>query len=164
MKKFFSTKESLFSISCNNSGDIFAVGENSSIYHYNNGWTKINVNQDYRFKKVLSIGNDIWILGESSTSSDSTSPNGVLLKSQNNGQTWENKTPKLAKTLNDLYLKNGEGWLIGDEGNIFYSSDDGESWIKSESPTNNNLYCIFFLDSKNGWISGDKATILKYQN
>lgn len=154
----FPTKEGLYRVSCNDSGEIWAVGIRNSVFHFRYGWVKNDLNEKYWFSNIKSIETDVWLIGQDD------SDKGVLLKSQDNGQTWENKTPESAKTLNDLYLKDGKGWLVGAEGSIYYSSDNGNSWTKSESPTKADLLHIFSLDTNNVWISGDRATILKYQN
>jgi photosystem II stability/assembly factor-like uncharacterized protein len=163
ISSIFSTKEILYGISCNDSGEVWAVGENSAVFHYRNGWSRKEIDKKYIFKKVVSTESDVWLLGHNAPPIEENVL-GTLLRSRDNGQTWENKTPKSASLLYDLYLKDGKGWLVGAEGSIYYSSDNGNSWTKSKSPTKNDLMKIFFLDSNNGWISGDKATILKYQN
>lgn len=160
----FFTKETLFSVSCNNTGEVWAVGEESAIFHFQNGWTREEIDKKYIFEKIISEGTDIWILGGNNLPVKDTIPLGILLRSQDNGRTWEDKTPDNSGILYDLYLKDGKGWLVGAKGSIYQSSDNGNSWIKSESPTKDDLRDIFFLDSSNGWISGNRATILKYQN
>jgi photosystem II stability/assembly factor-like uncharacterized protein len=164
ISSIFSTKETLYSVSCNGSGEVWAVGQDA-VFHYQNDWRRKEIDKRYVFGKVVSNGSDVWLLGaDSSLLENGSSGAGVLLRSRDNGQTWENKTPASANLLNDLYIKDGSGWLVGAEGSIYYTSDNGNSWTKSTSPTNSDLLHIFFLDSKNGWISGDKATVLKYQN
>ena len=90
-------------------------------------------------------------------------PPGILLRSRDKGRTWEDKTPKSAPLLKDLVLRDGRGWLVGAGGAIYLSMDNGESWIKLETPTQNDLQEIFFLDSRHGWIVGDKATVLRLE-
>ncbi len=153
----FPTKETLFSVSCSESGEVWAVGENGAVFHYQNDWTRETVNNTRLLTRVKVINDEVWILG-------GLYSEGILLRSQNNGKTWENKTPISANALFDLYLKENQGWLVGAEGSIYYSNDSGNTWTKFKSPTKNDLLKIFFLDSNNSWISGDKATILKYQN
>lgn len=168
VSSIFSTEKTLHSVSCNDSEEVWAVGEDGAVFHYRNGWSRKEIDKKYRFGKVISKGNDIWILGGDWTEDEKVKAGfprpGILMRSQDNGQTWENKTPMSASLLYDLYLKDGEGWLVGTEGSIYYSDDNGNSWTKSKSPTKNDLTKIFFLDSKNGWIAGDNATVLKYQN
>jgi photosystem II stability/assembly factor-like uncharacterized protein len=156
--RLISVKEGLFNISCNDSGEIWAIGVKNSLFNFKGVWNKIDINEKFSFSNVKSIGKDVWLIGYDSAGQ------GVLLKSQDGGKTWENKAPESASVLNDLYLKDKKGWLIGNSGKIYYSDTDGNSWKSFSSPTNSDLLSIYFLDSNNGWISGDNATILKYQN
>ena len=164
----FFTKEPLSSISCGDSGEVWAVGEDGGVFHYRNGWSRKEVDKKYIFERVLLKGGDVWLLGGEVTTDEkmqSVYPRpGILLRSKDGGRTWENKTPGSASMLYDLYLKDKKGWLIGAEGSIFHSGDDGHTWRKLKGPTQNDLTKIFFLDSSNGWVSGDRATILSYQN
>lgn len=160
----FSTKEIIYSVSCGNSGEVWAVGENSAVFHYENGWVRKPIDKSYLFRKVASSGNDVWILGAITPRVEGSFLPGILLRSRDNGQTWENKTPNSAGELNDLFLKDGNGWLVGAGGSIYHSSDNGDSWVKIKSPTQNGLQRIFFLDSQNCWIVGDKATVLRLSN
>ena len=166
--------EERFNISCSDSGDIWAVGLNETILHYQNGWTRKTLNVDGNvndwtfFKKVKTVGNEIWVVGGSRPKEiqpdQETRIKGVLFRSLDNGETWEEKTPAFADGLFDIYFDGKTGWLIGEEGSIYYTNDDGNSWMKEKSPTENDLLSIFFLDSKTGWISGDRATVLKLEN
>jgi photosystem II stability/assembly factor-like uncharacterized protein len=164
LASIFPTEETLYSVSCNGSGEAWAVGQNA-VFHYQNGWRRTDIDKKYVFGKVVSSGNDVWLLGgDSSLLANGTGEAGILLRSLDGGQTWENKTPESAAVPYHLFLKDGKGWLVGAQGNIYYSSDNGNSWTKSKSPTQNDLTNIFFLDLNNVWISGDKATLLKYQD
>ena len=154
----FPVKEGLFRISCSDSGETWATGVKNSVFRFEDAWNKIELNENYWISNVKTFGTSTWLIGSDNLD------DGILLFSRNGGQTWENKTPELAKTLNDLYLRDGEGWLVGVNGSIYYSSNNGDTWTKTKSPTESDLLHIFFLDSNNGWISGDKGIILKYQN
>lgn len=156
--KFFPIDGGLYNISCNENIAVWAIGSGNSVFRFQDNLVKMELDKDYQFSNVKLVGSNIWLLGQDSLKK------GVLLKSQNDGQTWENMSPESAKRLNDLYINDGKGWLIGSEGEIYYSNDDGNSWINTISPTKNNLISVYFVDSKNGWISGEKTTILKYQN
>ena len=166
--------EERFDISCSDSGDIWAVGFNGTILRYQNGWTQktLNVGKDVNdltfFKKVKSVGNEVWVVGGSrpkETQPDQeTHIKGVLFRSQDNGKTWENKTPASADGLFDIYFDGKNGWLIGERGSLYYTNDDGNSWMKEKTLTENDLLSIFFLNSNMGWISGERATVLKFEN
>jgi photosystem II stability/assembly factor-like uncharacterized protein len=145
-------------ISCSGSGDVWAVGRASSIYHFRDGWVKQDLNPSCSPSNVRTFGTDVWVIGKNDTGS------GILLWSPDSGETWKNRTPRSAKALSDLFLKDGEGGLIGVEGSIFYTADNGESWQNVESPTKADLLYIYTLDFKNIWISGERTTVLKYRN
>ncbi len=53
------------------------------------------------------------------------------------------------------------GFLVGDAGIIFKTTDGGSNWFLQISPTNELLYSVDFADSINGIIVGDDATILR---
>ena len=73
---------------------------------------------------------------------------------------WENKTPGGAGQLFDLDLSGNEGWLVGAHGSIYHTNNGGETWRKEISPTENDLYSVFFVNAKRGWIGGDKLIVL----
>ncbi|MGI8543069.1 MAG: YCF48-related protein [Aridibacter sp.] len=154
---FYPIKKSLYRIACSESGDIWTVGIKNSVFHFNSDWVKYDLDSKYIFTNVKSFGSNIWLIGSDNSN------NGVLLNSQDNGQNWTNKTPESAPVLNDIYIKDKIGWLIGEDGSIYYSNDGGNSWIKFRSPTNNNLLEVYFLNQNNGWISGDNYTLLRFQ-
>ena len=163
----------LYSVSCGDSGDVWAVGSDGIIVHYQNGsWSKINagadmIKDDTSYFRVKTIGDEVWIIGSSSPKQSEqegkSQTQGILLKSRDNGQTWENKSPAKAGSLSDIWFNGKEGWLVGEKGSIYHTSDGGNSWGKQNSPTENDLWGIFFLNSNKGWISGNKATVLKYE-
>ncbi|MEK7268153.1 MAG: YCF48-related protein, partial [Nitrospirota bacterium] len=52
------------------------------------------------------------------------------------------------------------GWIVGDRGAIFRTSDAGFSWVEQENGTKASLYGLTFPDSSQGWASGERGTIL----
>lgn len=53
-------------------------------------------------------------------------------------------------------------WLVGSGGQIHMSKDHGDSWETVASPTHADLLSVYFLDKRNGWISGDRGSVLFY--
>ncbi len=53
-------------------------------------------------------------------------------------------------------------WVVGQNNNIFSSTNGGLSWINQPVNVNNNpsLYAVFFVDANNGWAVGDNGLIL----
>jgi photosystem II stability/assembly factor-like uncharacterized protein len=167
------TTSILYSVTCGESGEIWAVGRLGSAYHYKNAeWDQQSILEDVKqevvLTKVKSFQDSLWVLGfvrqRKISGNEISEEKGILFKSNDKGNTWEDKTPLLAEGLNDIYLNNKYGWLVGLSGGIYSTNDGGNSWKKEESPTKNDLVSIFALDSNNIWIVGDKGTVLKNNN
>lgn len=56
-------------------------------------------------------------------------------------------------TLLDLTINNDNIFVVGESGSLFRSNDAGNTWQKTQIPTNNKLNSVFFLDNK-GWVAG----------
>ncbi|HEV7643590.1 MAG TPA: YCF48-related protein [Pyrinomonadaceae bacterium] len=152
------TDSPLFSVACAGNEEVWAVGEKNEILHYsNNNWERKIIANNSFFTKIKITGKDLWLLG-------GLPSQGFVLRSQDNGQTWEDKSPENSNTLFDLYLKEKQGWLVGAGGAIYHTADNGNSWSRENSSTESDLINIFFLDARHGWITGDKSTVLKYEN
>ena len=163
----FPTEHDMYGVLCSKSGEIWAVGNSSSVYRYKRGWEKIEVggvNKEYDFHRIVSFGNEIWILGGRLVGDTDKHFRGILLKSKDGGQNWIEKTPRSALFLNDIFIHNKKGWLIGNRGEIYSTLNRGDLWKREKSPTKNDLINIFSLDAENTWIVGGRGTVLKYQN
>jgi len=158
------SKDTLYSVSCNSAGQVWAVGENGAVFHFQDSWAKRKIDENSVFTRVVSFGKEIWILGGKSSSADQDKRKGVLLRSKDGGQTWENKTPESASVLNDIYINGVNGWLVGNDGSLYSTRNGGNSWSKENSPTKNNLTKLFPLDSQNIWAVGERVSVLKYQD
>jgi photosystem II stability/assembly factor-like uncharacterized protein len=77
----------------------------------------------------------------------------MLINSSAFGQNfWEripSPTDKYLRTLQ--FVDSLRGWVAGDSGLIFYTSDGGVSWVQQESNTTNQIVRLFFLDDNRGW-------------
>lgn len=158
------SKDTLYSVSCNSSGQVWAVGENGAAFHFQDGWAKKEMNVNSVFTRVVSFGKEIWILGGESFSVAEDPRIGILLRSKDNGQIWENRTPESASVLNDIYIKGENGWLVGNDGSLYLTRNGGNSWNKEMGPTQNDLIKLFPLDSQNVWAVGGRGSVLKYQD
>ncbi|MBN1560784.1 T9SS C-terminal target domain-containing protein [candidate division KSB1 bacterium] len=72
------------------------------------------------------------------------------------GADWEIVSPMPAPfDFRDLFFLNQDtGWVVGDAGAIYKTTDGGGSWQQLNTPTREELHCLYFFDELNGWIGG----------
>ncbi|MDZ7624411.1 MAG: hypothetical protein U5J96_08220 [Ignavibacteriaceae bacterium] len=81
---------------------------------------------------------------------------GLFLLSLNNssfGQNfWERIQSPTDNFLRTLHFTDSlTGWVGGDSGSIFYTSDGGLNWIQQQTNTNSKIMRLFFLDDYRAW-------------
>ena len=82
--------------------------------------------------------------------------------SSQSGWYWQNPVPQ-GNPLHDVYfVDDTNGWAVGDLGSILYTRDQGTTWLKQKSNTDNILYAVYFLLPDNGWAVGQAGTILHW--
>ena len=69
---------------------------------------------------------------------------GNIVRSTNNGSSWENATSPTANGLYGVTFENNTFVAVGDSGNIVRSTDNGSSWENATSPTANGFYGVTF--------------------
>lgn len=167
LTEVFYVSDRLLSISCTDGSEVWAVGERSAVFHYQNGWTRsaTEVDKKYTFLRAIAKGSNVWLVGGDWTETPSVIAGhprpGVLLRSYDNGGAWRDETPQSASVLSDLFVTDDGIWLVGAQGSIFLLRDKENSWTRMPSPTQKNLSGIFSLDAQNGWIVGDQSTVLR---
>lgn len=68
---------------------------------------------------------------------------------------WERIESPTTHRLNSIvFIDSLQGWVSGDSGLIFHTSDAGLSWNTQYSNDTLNIVNLFFLDTLNGWASG----------
>jgi photosystem II stability/assembly factor-like uncharacterized protein len=153
-------EEVLFSVACLSPDRAWAVGQNGLILFTTDGgktWGRQASGTTENLARVRGFGNDIWIVGGMAGS-------GVLLRNRDAGANWHSQTLGASEALFDIYVSGTRGWIVGANGNIFQTADGGQTWERQESPTQNNLTCLFFLSSYEGWAGGDKQTLLRFSD
>jgi|GEM_PF-4597819 len=82
--------------------------------------------------------------------------NGGIIYSNDGESTWK-KTPSTSfgnRTLNNvLFLSSNNGYITGDFGNLFHTTDGGATWNQPTLDTAVNLFDIQFLDANDAIIS-----------
>ena len=72
-----------------------------------------------------------------------------LAFSQNFWERIQSPTDDFLRTLH--FADSLRGWVGGDSGSIFYTSDGGLNWIQQQSNTTNKIMKLFFLDDNRAW-------------
>jgi hypothetical protein len=68
-------------------------------------------------------------------------------------------------TLHDIdFVDTLQGWIVGEEGTIFYTTNGGFTWTSQMSGIANTFYAVDFVDSLNGWVVGAGGSILRTRN
>ena len=61
------------------------------------------------------------------------------------------------------FVDANNGWVVGNTGNIWATTDGGTTWNQQGIGVNNQqLNAVFFLDTSHGWAVGNSGTILSY--
>jgi len=100
---------------------------------------------------------------------------GGLIVNTADGYTFDSRNtgdPVTQDTLKGAAMVSRDrAWIVGDRGGSNYGDyggtivttfDGGDTWKLQQSPTNQHLAKVFFLDPKTGWAVGSDGTILRY--
>ncbi len=92
--------------------------------------------------------------------------NGILLRTQDHGATWESRTVPAYSYADICFPSTDTGFLIGtdnyDVPYIIRSTDGGDSWTEISSlPVKSYLLRMSFINSNTGYITGTKGMLFK---
>lgn len=150
--------EMLLGVSCVSIEQAWVVGENGLILQTGDGgksWSRQASGTTDNLARVRFFDSEGWIVGGVAGSN-------VLLQTHDSGASWQRRELNSAEPLFDIYINGRQGWIVGAAGTIFESSDGGQTWRRQETPTSNDLTCLFFLSPRRGWAAGDKRTVLLF--
>jgi len=99
---------------------------------------------------------------------------GLILKSENGGNTWVAESSGTIHNLASVqFLDTNTGWAVGDSGTILNTLNGGLTWASQNSgvsgpPNNKNfdvsLQSVHFVDKNHGWASGNYDVVLNTDN
>ncbi len=103
------------------------------------------------FKDLCFAGDQAWAVGES----------GTIIHS-NDGLNWYQQTSGVFTHLNAVYFDEAGrvGWVVGNDGVIIKTEDNGITWYPLQSGTLLNLYDVHFIDRDLGWAVGELGVII----
>ncbi|MCX6304015.1 MAG: YCF48-related protein [Bacteroidetes bacterium] len=77
--------------------------------------------------------------------------------------TWERIHVATTQDLNSVcFVDSLYGWVAGDSGVIFHTTDGGFNWVQQDTHATNDVEDIFFLDRNLGWASTYNYTSVPY--
>jgi len=128
----------------------------SLIINYKGSWSQQDPPSE-GYNAIYMVNNTIgWSVGD----------NGVIVNTSDGGLTWNYQpNPDASKrALNDVFFLNAsEGWAVGFNGIILHTTNGGTLWtIEGADMTTNMLRAVQFTSSKNGYVLGNKGTLLKF--
>ncbi|WP_088893279.1 photosynthesis system II assembly factor Ycf48 [Leptolyngbya ohadii] len=124
-------------------------------------WTPHNRTSSRRLQN-MGYGQDgqLWLLARGGQ---------VQFSDPNDAESWsETVNPEFSTSwgLLDLaYRTNDEIWVAGGSGNLMVSYDGGQTWEKDRAVEDvpSNFYKILFLSPEQGYILGQRGTVLRYE-
>lgn len=136
------------------SGRGWIVGQHGSVFYTSDGgehWKKQNSQTSKDLKSITATGGNCpWILGEN-----------VILKSPDNGETWELKNCPFEDLLDIDMIDCDEVWLCGHGGHIYSTKDDGLTWQAHTTPTTFNLRSIDVDPNSDFRACGNQSVIIR---
>jgi photosystem II stability/assembly factor-like uncharacterized protein len=149
-------EENLIGIGCVNSERAWAVGSRGLVLKTNDSgstWTQQRIGTEDTLMQVRFFGQHGWIVG-------GTAGNAVLFRSSDGGENWQLQQQNVKALLFDVFFVADHGWIAGESGTMLETDDGGRTWLPRETPTKENLTSLFFLSPDQGWVGGDRATLL----
>ena len=123
-KVFQMSKVEFVSIASNNSGDLFVVSNGTKgriIKSTNAGinWTTID-STDFTLGKITFTSNYGFCSGQ----------NGKIIRSSDNGGTWELAATLSAIYTDDIKFNSGNGYCIANNQTVYKTTDNGNNWTQ----------------------------------
>jgi len=148
----------------------WVVGEYATIYHTENGgktWVPQTCEGIQPIKPEKDFPppppNLYGVLFLDENVGCATGMDGIVIKTEDGGNTWQRATPKADFSLYQVTLRGKQGWVVGGQGSYLISSDGGTTWNRIEDKLGTNFWLrdVVFTDDLIGWIVGAAGTILK---
>ncbi len=125
-------------------------------------WEKLikNFTQDKSvlFNDVDFVNSNVgWALGTAGLSQSR-----YLAKTTDGGSNWEEfPTPGNNRLHAVQFLDTQQGWLVGNNGSVFYTADGGSTWKDLSINTSDDIGTVHFYDTSRGWAIGSSFELEK---
>jgi len=125
-----------------------------------------NAQEGWFWQNPLPQGNDlIDIFVISATIAVANGRVGTIIKTSDEGTTWEFQTSGTNYNINSVYFTDSNvGWIVGDGVTILKTTDGGAHWNTEISGTIKILESVYFIDDNIGWAVCRNGTVLRTTN
>lgn len=107
--------------------------------------------------KIVYAGSGIYYVAGGNKSNDSIQ---TILKSSDNGNTWDVIYDTLSPWLRSVYFLNTlKGFAVGDHGVVLATTDGGNSWSSVTVPVLRDFHAITFTGPDTGYIAGGTSLL-----
>jgi photosystem II stability/assembly factor-like uncharacterized protein len=134
-------------------------------------WRRLNTLTKDNLRDVYFANQKIgWLVVERDVFKLKTNdePRTYLLKTEDGGLTWRpvflNGADVNARLVRAVFADAERGWVFGETGVVFATTDGGAHWVRQPAPTKHLLLGGAFVDYTHGWLVGAGATILQTNN
>lgn len=147
----------------------FAVGEHGYIYKSQDGGSTWRLITQAIFGVFAAPLRQVYFTSpDSGWVAGGIGGNRVIGKTVDGGETWQFDRLWNSAPLHGLSFINSRiGWVVGNYGTIFQTSDFGNSWVIQQQIVVDQrppiLESIFMVKENEGWIVGEDGLILKYK-
>lgn len=87
-------------------------------------------------------------------------PLGDITRTTDGGATWSVVGQTVTSLLDINFADSLNGWIVGEDGAIYYSTDGGLTWNLQYNPIHNELWSVSTSDNQNVWVVGKYGIIL----
>jgi len=89
---------------------------------------------------------------------------GTIVRTQD-GSTWKPIQSPTSQHLRSVhFLDPRHGWIAGDNGTLFATSNGGNTWRSGEVSSQADLMAVQFVDRSHGWLAGAHGTLLRTED
>ncbi len=144
-----------------NEMDGYAVGHQGNILRSTDGGVKWELNLEFPEIDLKSLhfvnASSGWACGSKNTIlkfDDSSETKWISMRIENEpvGLVW-----------NDIYFLDEDiGWVVGQGGTVYKTTNGGNTWQKERTGLYNDLNAIHMVKNSTGWIVGEEGIILTY--
>ncbi|HCA41909.1 MAG TPA: hypothetical protein DEP28_01505 [Bacteroidetes bacterium] len=143
-----------FSVNSINNSIAYAAGD-GKVYKTTLGginWGALNsISGTFRSSSFIDA-NKGWIVGSS------------LYRTVNGGTSWDTLLSNISGIKSIKFINDYRGFMVGSGGSILRSNDGGNSWQIQQSPTINDLECIYVFNDNIAVACGAIGTVLWTEN